>query len=119
MLIYVCAYVCRCIYIYVWPHICILQKCLKMMSATISADIYVYIYIYGTPSPVDSCSESPNPNPESSMQLPKVFSQYGTVTDASVLPVAPGKTAAPAFVTMGNLDDAKRGVVKLVFTHRG
>mmetsp|Transcript_31221 Transcript_31221/g.58611 ORF Transcript_31221/g.58611 Transcript_31221/m.58611 type:complete len:277 (+) Transcript_31221:61-891(+) len=36
-----------------------------------------------------------------------IFGQYGIVKDAHVLPIAPGKTAAAAFVEMSSTDDAK------------
>lgn len=39
-------------------------------------------------------------------QVKAVFGQYGTVKEAKVLPVTPGKTAAAAFVNMGSVAEA-------------
>ena len=42
-----------------------------------------------------------------SVQAKQIFTQYGGVKQANVLPVAAGKTAAAAFVIMDNVDDAR------------
>ncbi|CAE7593981.1 ZFP36L1, partial [Symbiodinium pilosum] len=47
--------------------------------------------------PLDSTSDSAR----------KVFSQYGTVKEANILPIKEGKQAAAAFIIMNTVEDAK------------
>ena len=41
------------------------------------------------------------------IQAKQIFTQYGGVKQANVLPVAAGKTAAAAFIIMESVEDAK------------
>eukprot|EP00913_Durusdinium_trenchii_P030702 g28756.t1 len=59
------------------------------------------------PAPSETLFVSGLPVDCSSDQAKKAFSQYGTVTDATVLPVLPGKNAAASFVVMETVDQAQ------------
>ncbi|CAE7340341.1 SXL, partial [Symbiodinium necroappetens] len=60
-----------------------------------------------TQPPSDELFVSGLPTDVTDDLLKKIFSQYGSIKEVKVLPVAAGKQAAAAFVDMNSLEDAK------------
>ncbi|CAE7795643.1 SXL [Symbiodinium sp. CCMP2456] len=60
-----------------------------------------------TQTPSDELFVSGLPTDATDDLLKKIFSQYGSIKEVKVLPVAAGKQAAAAFVDMNSLEDAK------------
>ena len=60
-----------------------------------------------TQTPSDELFVSGLPTDVTDDLLKKIFSQYGSIKEVKVLPVATGKQAAAAFVDMNSLEDAK------------